>query len=231
MSRISDRTVTRPFELGIEELVHRRHGVGAQGLLQCGLVPPEGAEAGLPGQRVLAVGVEGHALPCRQQVRRVRDQCLVELLGEAVLDPQRRHPVGQDDEVAADVLALLELRADLGVELVVVVDVLGVGDRDPCLRLEGLQGRTRSGLVVDVDVQRPVGPVERLVRVGQVGLAGSGRRARGLRGPLVTAGAACGGDHRHPADARCLQEASTRDRRPHASGDGCDGFGALRCHD
>jgi hypothetical protein len=59
--------------------------------------------------------------------------------------------------------------ADLPEELVVVVDLLGVSDGDPCAFGEGAEGGALGGvLVVGVDVQRPVGEVDAPVALGVV---------------------------------------------------------------
>ena len=78
----------------------------------------------------------------------------IERLDPAEPDHPRRHPVGHHDHVALDRLAGRQLVLHLGVELGVVVDVVGVGHRDAGLLLED---RHRGPRLVDrVDVGRPV---------------------------------------------------------------------------
>ena len=103
----------------------------------------------------------------------------VERLDPAEADHPRRHPVGHHDHVALDRLARRQLVLHLGVELGVVVDVVGVGHRDAGLLLED---RHRGpGLVDRVDVGRPVRDDQPLV-----GRRDVLREARGgvLLGPL-----------------------------------------------
>ena len=86
----------------------------------------------------------------------------VELLDPAEPDQPGGHPVGEDHEVAPGVLARGELRLDLGEELVVVVDVLGVVDLDPGRLVNASRvGRCFSSSYVDV--LGPVGPVDDLL--------------------------------------------------------------------
>ena len=130
------------------------------------------------------------------EVRGVRDVGLVQLLHPAQPDQPGGHPVGEAEGVAAGVLAGGQLRLDLGEELVVVVDVLGVVDLDAGLLREGVQRRVRRGLVVDVDVRRPVRPVDDLVGVGLVRPGRLGRRRCAPAGsavPLVPQAARRGG--------------------------------------
>ena len=202
--------------------------------LSSALFQPSAPKPDCHGQRVLAARVERGVVELGQQVGPVGDQVLVELLDVAVLDPQRGHPVRQHDDVAADVLPLLELGAHLRVELAVVVHVLGVDDLEAGQLLERLEARTRPGLVVDVDVERPVRPVDELVDRGHV----LGRShllldepAAGPAAPegLVRRPARCG-DHGGSAEARCMQQPPPRDRGAHRSGDRGDDFRALRGH-
>ena len=103
-------------------------------------------------QRVDQVGVD---------VRHVRD--LSSGWIQPRLDHPGGHPVGQHHHVALDRLAGAELVADLGEELGVVVDVVGVLDGDPGCFLEVLQ-RVRLALRARVDVRRPVADDQRACR-------------------------------------------------------------------
>ena len=80
----------------------------------------------------------------------VRHVGLVELLDPAEPDHPGGHPVGEHDDVAADRLAAAELVLDLAEELVVVVDVVVVGDVDAGLRLELLEGGHRLALATSM---------------------------------------------------------------------------------
>ena len=135
-------------EGGVEDVVHALQL--APGELR---VVADAGQAGLPDQAVLAARVEGHVLEVLAEVHPVRDVLLVQLLHVAQPDQPARHPVRQDDDVAADALAAAEGLADLGEELVVVVDVLGVGDADAGLVLE-------VGDRIAVDVVGPVRDAE-----------------------------------------------------------------------
>jgi hypothetical protein len=70
------------------------------------------------------------------------------------------HPVGEDGEVAADVLALRELGLVLAEPLLVVVDLFDVPDVDAALSGELVQRRPLLALLVDVE--RPVREHERV---------------------------------------------------------------------
>ena len=109
-------------------------------------------------------------------------------LAQLVADDAGCHPVGQGDDVAVDALAGAQLRPDLGVVGVVVVDVLAVADLDPGLLHEGLERRGPRLLAVHVEVGRPVGPLEDLLAVRdvrrqvQAGRAARRRLGRGAPG-------------------------------------------------
>ena len=135
----------------------------------------DAGEAALPRQRVDAARVELDVLQRRLEVGGVGDVGRVELLDVALADEARDHPVGAAPDVTAGVLAALEEGAHLGVELVVVVVVLGVVDLDAGLLGEGIERGTRLLVLRDVDVLGPVGPVDDLVGVAQV--LGGGRRS------------------------------------------------------
>ena len=94
-----------------------------------GLVVGDAGEPALPGQRVLPARVERHVLELVQQVGRVRHPDQLQRLAELLADHPVGHPVGEDEDVAVDVLAGPQLRGDLVEVGVVVVDVLGVGHR------------------------------------------------------------------------------------------------------
>jgi hypothetical protein len=87
--------------------------------------------------------VEDDLLQRGQEVGLVRDVGLVDLLDPSEVDEPRRHPVGEHGHVAADVLALLQLRAEAREPLVVGVDLLEVVDGDAELVLELLERRGR----------------------------------------------------------------------------------------
>ena len=145
-------------------------------------------------QRVLDVGVVG-------------DVGQVELLDVVLADQPGHHPVRADPHVAAGVGAGGEQGAHLGVELVVVVVVLGVVDLDPGLLGERGQGWVALGLLVDVEVRRPVRPVDHHVGSGHVRgcLDQAFGRAAG-RGVGAGRAAGCerggGGDSRHTGHCR-----------------------------
>ncbi|MFN8194804.1 MAG: hypothetical protein U0R80_11050 [Nocardioidaceae bacterium] len=128
----------------------------------------DAGEAALPRDVVGQVGVPGLALQrLDEPVVDVGDLVRVEGLDPAQADHLGRHPVGEDHDVAPDGLARGQLVLDLGVELLVVVDVVGVVDGDPGLALEDLErGR---GLLARVDVGRPVGDDQPLLRRRDVG--------------------------------------------------------------
>ena len=151
--------------------------------------------AALPGHRELAAGVEADVLQRGVQVAGVRDLGLVELLDVALPDQAAGHPVGQRDDVLADVVAVAQLPLDLAVVRVVVVDVLGVGGLDARVGLELLQRRVVLGVLVVVEVGGPVGPAHHLVG-GRLVLDGGLRLrlAAGLRGVARAARGERGGD-------------------------------------
>ena len=92
----------------------------------------------------------------------VRHVGLVERLEPPEPDDLGGHPVGEHEDVASDRLAGAELVAHLGEELVVAVDVRVVGDLDPGLLLEVVEGGVL--LAVLVHVERPVGEDQLLLR-------------------------------------------------------------------
>ena len=133
------------------------------------------------GQRVDAARVELDVLQRRLEVGGVGDVRRVELLHVALADEARDHPVGAAPDVTAGVLAALEEGAHLGVELVVVVVVLGVVHLDAGLLGERVERGARLLVLRDVDVLGPVGPVDDLVGVAQVLGGGGGRGGRAGR--------------------------------------------------
>ena len=152
----------------------------------------DAGEAALPREGELAARVELDVLEGLLEVGGVRDVRGVQRLDVALADQARDHPVGAAPHVAAGVLARLEQRAHLGVELVVVVVVLGVVDLDAGRLGERVERRARLLVVGEVDVLRPVRPVDDLLGVAHVlsGLRG-GRRGpgdRGASGALAAAG-------------------------------------------
>ena len=176
VSRISVRNVTLPVHLGsaVPERGEARELTGDRAVVA------EPGHARLPRGVVVVGRVEVDALVDVLHVRDlVRHVGEVERLDPAEPDQPAGHPVGQDDEVPARVLAALERRLDRAEELVVVVDDLGVLHDRAVLGLEVLEGLVlRLVFFVGVDVQRPVGEVQlgrrRLRRRG----LGRRRRAR-----------------------------------------------------
>ena len=146
-----------------EQLVDRLDLLAAGGL---GVVGDAG-EAALPGQRVRR-GPGRTRRSCRLSSRLAALGMLA--LSSFCTQPRRisRATIQSvlHHDVAAGVLAGLQLRLDLGEELVVVVVVLGVVDLDAGLLRERVERRVLLGLVVDVDVLGPVGPVDDLLGVG-----------------------------------------------------------------
>ena len=168
-------------------------GRGQAGGLQ---VDAHQREAQRPRHGVLAARVVGRVGRLGQQVLEVRDVRQVQRLQVAHLPELADHPVRQDHQVPAGVLAGGQLLVDLGEEVVVGVDVLGVVDRDPGLGLEGVQRRPLVLVVrVDVDVGDPVREVDDLLGVGLVRarLALGGGRGRPRARARTRAGRAGGG--------------------------------------
>ncbi len=121
VSRISVSIVTWPLNFGIEDVVDA--GQLAAGLLR---VVADTGHAREPRHAVLPARIEAHVLHVVHQVGLVGELGVVERRDVAELDQAARHPVGQDDDLPVDALVPLERLVDLGEELVVVVDVLGV---------------------------------------------------------------------------------------------------------
>ncbi len=121
-------------------------------------VVADAGETGLPGHEELVVGVDRAAVVGGQQVRLdVGQDVPLERLDVAELHPLAGHPVGQRDQVAADVLAGLQRRLELPEELLVVVDVLDVVGVGLVLGVEHIDRGV--AVVLLVDVERPVRPV------------------------------------------------------------------------
>ena len=128
---------------------------------------------------------------------------MIKLLRVAEADESTGHPVGEHREVGSDVLTEFELVFDLRVVRIVVVDVDRVLDLDSGVLLEPLEGWVAL-VVVLVEVERPVRPVEGLVGCRQVfrGLwalfaAGRTRGEGKCRGQSGTSG-----EHRSTAHLR-----------------------------
>ena len=143
-------------------------------LLEAAHLAGLGRVVGDAGQAALPRSVVGEVLVPLPVAQRL-DEVVVEvrhLRGIQRLDPAEAdhpggHPVGEHHHVAVDRLARAELVADLGEELRVVVDVVGVVDGDPGLVLEDLQ---RRGLLAGrVDVGRPVRDHQSRLARGEVG--------------------------------------------------------------
>ena len=162
----------------LEQLVDRRHRLAA-GQLR---VRRDPGHPGLPGQAVLAVGVEARVRERVLQVLDVRNRALVERLRPALVDqePGEARVVGEDDDVAVDRLALRQRALDLAEVRGVVVDVLEVVDLDARLLRELLERRPLLRLLVEVDVELPVREPE---RVGELLAAACGRRRRAAVSP------------------------------------------------
>ena len=158
-----------------------------------------------PRHAVLPAGVEAHVLHVVDQVLLVGELGVVQRCHVAKVDQAAGHPVGEDDDVAVDALIPLERLVDLGEELAVVVDVLGV------LRLDA-RGLLEVGHRLLVDVERPVRDPERLAAA-----RGSGRRVAAGRGGALF-GAATGGEQtvaqHQAAGTQCAaaQESAAGDR-------------------
>jgi hypothetical protein len=116
---------------------------------------------------------------------------VIQFLGVAEADQPRRHPVRQRNDVLPDVLAGSQLRLDLPEVSVIAVNVFGIVRRDAGGGGEGFQRRIALGLVVVVEVERPVGPIDLLFRGRKIFRR---RRFSGLaiRRRAGTAGAARG---------------------------------------
>ena len=111
----------------------------------------------------------------------VGDVVRVDLLEVAEVVHPLRHPVGDDDDVAAARFALVEQRLQLAEELEVAVDVLDVLDRGARLLLE-LRDRA---VLARVDVARPVG--DRELALDRAGLGGRDLLLAGAADGLVAA--------------------------------------------
>src|SRR5205085_9532341 len=146
------------------------------------------------------------------QVLDVRDRALVELLRPALLDQQAwvARVVRHHDQVTARTLAARQRRLDLREEGRVVVDVLGVVDVDAELLLELVERRVAVPLLVDVE--RPVREVQRfrqlVARSGAracLGRAAAGREQAWER----QHGAACGGALKQFATGQLISHAAS----------------------
>ena len=227
VSRYSSSTSTRPRSSGFHRSETVRRPPGTCSLFQA--MPPK---PGLPGQGVRTTRVEVDVLQLGAQVRRVRNLGLVQLLGVSHADHPAGHPVGEHDDVLADVLAVGELALDLAVVRVVAVDVLGVRGVDAGLLLERLEGRIGLGRLVVVEVERPVGPRDGLLRGGDVLC----RRRPGRRGgcarrwrPAARARRAAGSEEGAEAEgARAAQHRPPGDPAPVVQGNQVPDLGRER---
>ena len=183
-----------------EQLLEAPHLAGLRGVVG------DAGQAALPRRVELEVGVPLLAAQRVDQVRvQVRDLGLVERLDPAEPDHPGRHPVGEHHHVALDRLAGAELVAHLGVELGVVVDVVGVVDGDAGALLEDVERRRL--LLLRVDVRRPVGDDQRHLLGGDVGRRAELRvllGARDLEERQLQRGQA---DAREGDDAAALEQA------------------------
>ena len=231
MSRHLVEHLDPALELGLPQVGHGPEAAGHRLL-----VPGQAAEDALPRQRVRPSRVEVDVLQRRQQVLRVGNRGLVELLGVAHPHHAPGHPVGEHDDVLADVLAVGELALDLAVVGVVAVDVLAVGDVDARLLLELLQRRVGLGRLVVVEVQRPVGPGDGLLGrrdvLGRRRTGGGGRRARGRPGRGAgapgTGGAARREQGRGAEAARAAEQGTPGDPAAVVQGDQLPHLGGKR---
>ncbi len=159
-------------ELGIEEVVEAADLATREGGVVGDAYDAADVGDGVAGARVVPdIAVDGLDVGLE-----VRQQALVQLLEVAQADQALDHPVGRRDDVVAGRIAGREVGLDAAEELLVVVDVLPVGDGGAGLRGELLERRVGACLLVDVDVQGPVGEDD------LAGTVGSGR-ADGRRQP------------------------------------------------
>ena len=133
------------------------------------LVPADAGEAALPGQRMLAPLVVVDVQQIRVEVLDVRDLAVVEVCVYPSRIQRLTIQSVRHDDVGADVFAERQLVLHLGVVGVVVVDVFAVVDLDPGLLGEGVERRVGAGVLVGVEVERPVGPDHLLVGRRDVG--------------------------------------------------------------
>lgn len=173
-------------------------------------IPVQGVRVGPA--RVPVGGAEGRG-EVGEGVRQVRG---VELLRPAEPDEPPGQPVGDDDDVPADVLAGRELRLDLAEELDVVVDVLGVLDLDAGPFGERVQRRPVLLVVADVHVLGPVGEVDHLL-LGRVV-----RRRGGLAVRLLGGRDAAPGE---PGEAADGERAEARGPHQRTAGQGAPAAG------
>ncbi len=210
VSRHSSSTSTRPLSSGFHRSETVRRPPGTSALFQA--MPPK---PGLPRERVLAAGVEVDVGQRREDVVGVGDVRPVQLLGVAHRDHPRGHPVGEHHDVLADVVAVGELALDLPVVGVVAVDVLAVGDVDARLLAERLERRVGVPVLGEVEVERPVGPGQRLVLVRAV-LRRLERGAAAGTGARRAGGAARGEEGPEPEQTGALEGGAARDLRGRA---------------
>ena len=138
VSRISLRTTILPLRSG----AHRSSTVfSSRPTFALSQAMP--GEPALPGQASTAARGRSDVLELGQEVGACGIRIELQRLAELLADHPVGHPVGEDEDVAVDVLAVPQLRGDLAEVGVVVVDVLGVRHLHAGLLLEGLEGRVR----------------------------------------------------------------------------------------
>ena len=198
VSRISESIATLPRNSGSKRSLMLRHLTAGQRR-----VVGDAGDAGLPRQverrAVVPLLVEEAVL----EVDPVGDAVERQLLDPAeVLEPGG-HPVGRADDVVVDDAAGAEDRGqDPVVDLVVVVEVLVVGDGDAGLLGEAVE-RADGAVLGRVDVGLPVEDPDLAVAGADAALAAGGRPRRSP-----------------PAVARQRQHSADHDRR---AGDGATG--------
>ena len=141
MSRISVSRVTLPLSAGsVSSWVDRLDLLAAGGRRGCRRCRRSRSARAASRRRP---GSNSTSFSDGSRLARLGMLAVVELLHVAQADQPRDHPVGAAPHVAAGVLATLEERAHLGVELVVVVVVLGVVDLDAGLLGERVERGAR----------------------------------------------------------------------------------------
>ena len=146
-------------EGGVEQVAERRGGP-TQRRLGLGTVG-DPREPGLPGDRVLVIGVPDRVAHRRARVREEMGEPIVVEGGQPSVPDQLRElgAVRDDDQVVADRPSGGERRADLGQERGVVADRPVVVDLDPGFTREQLERRV-AVVAPSVDVVGPVREVD-----------------------------------------------------------------------